>query len=355
MSTSAARPKACASTSTWSERPQGRAAPGPPPGGASNLGAARRLLVQTHDGAAAVLLHPRAPFRLDLTVASLRRRTRNVIDRWDGAEWRRVLVLDGAAVELGVRQRGAPAASTLELRLHGDAPLTAAQREAARACVTRMLGLDVELINFYRMAAADARLAELVERYRGMRPQRFPDLFEALANAVACQQVSLDAGIALLGRFARRWGRALLGDAAAFAFPRPQDLREATPQALRADGWSERKASYLLGIAAALREPGAVAALQAVDDTTALAALQRLRGVGRWSAQYALLRGLGRSAMFPVDDVGAQRHLGEWLGLPQRPDAARTEAIVARWQPYAGLVYFHLLLWRLEREGALMP
>ena len=164
-----------------------------------------------------------------------------------------------------------------------------------------MLGLDVELSHFYRIAAADARLAELVERYRGLRPQRFPDLFEALANAVACQQVSLDAGIAVLGRFARRWGRALPGDAAAFA------------------------------------------------------ALQRLRGVGRWSAQYALLRGLGRSSMFPVDDVGAQRHLGEWLGLPQRPDAARTEAIVARWQPYAGLVYFHLLLWRLEREGALTP
>jgi DNA-3-methyladenine glycosylase II len=300
-----------------------------------------------------VLLHPRAPFRLDLTVASLRRRTSNAIDRWDGRAWRRVLVLDGVAVEACVRQPGTRGAPTLELRLHSVTPLGPAQRDAAREIVTRMLGLDVELGDFYRMAAADARLGELAERYCGLRPQRYPDLFEALANAVACQQVSLSSGIALLGRFARRWGRALPGDAAAFAFPRPQDLREATAQALRSEGWSERKASYLLGLAAALSDAGAVAALQAADDAAALQELQRLRGVGRWSAQYALLRGLGRAHVFPVDDVGAQRHLAAWLGLPRPPDAARTAAIVARWQPYAGLVYFHLLLWRLEREGAL--
>ena len=318
----------CASTSTWSER------------GADGV---------------ALQLHPRAPFRLDLTVWSLRRQPHNAFDRWDGRCWRRVLVLDGRAVELAVRQFGAADAPTLELTLRGDAPLTPEQHDAAREAVSRMLGLDVDLGGFYRMAAADAQLGELVQRYRGLRPQRFVDLFEALANAVACQQVSLIAGIALLGRLGRRCGRARAGYADAFAFPRPGDVLELAPQALRTDGWSARKASYLRGIAAALADGGAAAALQSTDDVAASAALQQLRGVGRWSAQYALLRGLGRCGEFPVDDVGAQRHLGAWLGLPRAPDAAQTAAIVARWQPYAGLVYFHLLLWRLEREGALQP
>ncbi len=304
-------------------------------------------------GGATLLLQPRAPFRLDLTVWSLRRQPRNAIDRWDGRHWRRVLVLDGSAVELSLCQLGAPDAPTLELQLCGDAPIGPAQRAAASDAVSRMLGLDVDLDDFYSMAAADARLGELAARYRGLRPQRFSDLFEALANAVACQQVSLNSGIALLGRLARHWGRARADGAAAAAFPRPQDLRDATPQALRAEGWSARKASYLLGIADALADGSAAAALAAADDDAALAALQQLRGVGRWSAQYALLRGLGRFSAFPVDDVGAQRHLGAWLGLPRAPDAEQTAAIVARWQPYAGLVYFHLLLWRLEREGAL--
>ena len=328
MNTSAAPRKACASISTSSEGVRG--------------------------GAAVMLFHPRAPFRLDLTVWSLRRQPRNAVDRWDGHHWRRVLVVDGRAVELRVCQLGAPAAPTLELQLCSDAPIGAPARDAARHAVARMLGLDCELDGFYRMAAADARLGELAERYRGLRPQRYPELFEALANAVACQQVSLNSGIALLGRFARRWGRALPGDATAFAFPRPQDLREATAQALRREGWSERKASYLLGLAAALSDPCIAAALQAADDTAALGQLQRLRGIGRWSAQYALLRGLGRAHVFPVDDVGAQRHLGAWLGLSRSPDAEQTAAIVSRWRPYAGLVYFHLLLWRLEREGALV-
>jgi DNA-3-methyladenine glycosylase II len=42
-----------------------------------------------------------------------------------------------------------------------------------------------------------------------------------------------------------------------------------------------------------------------------------LKGVGRWSAEYALLRGLGRWSVFPGDDIGARRHLKNWLQLDE--------------------------------------
>ena len=54
-----------------------------------------------------------------------------------------------------------------------------------------------------------------------------------------------------------------------------------------------------------------------------------------------------------MDDAGARKYLGLWLRLPDAPDARTTAAIVSRWQPFAGLVHFHLLLWRLERAGAI--
>ncbi len=300
-----------------------------------------------------MLLRPRPPFRLDLTVWALRRQPHNPVDRWDGRTWRRVLAVGEAGVELQVRQRGPAESPLLELRLRGPAARAAAAREAARAAAERLLGLDYDTAAFERIASADPRLAPLAARYRGVHPQRFLDLFETLANAVACQQVSLNVGIALLGRLCRRYGRRLDGESGCHAFPRAQDLLHADPQDLRRDGWSLRKAEYLLDIASALADGSWERRVEVADDAQALQALLSLRGVGRWSAQYALLRGLGRHRSFPVDDAGARKYLALWLGLPAALAPQATEALIAPWQPCAGLVYFHLLLWRLERGAAM--
>jgi DNA-3-methyladenine glycosylase II len=71
-----------------------------------------------------------------------------------------------------------------------------------------LLGLQVDLEPFYRLAATDVRLSALAERFRGLKPPRFPTLFEALVNAIACQQITLTFGIRLLNRLAERYGLA---------------------------------------------------------------------------------------------------------------------------------------------------
>ena len=91
--------------------------------------------------------------------------------------------------------------------------------------------------------------------------------------------------------------------------------------------------------------------LSAVDDDEASGALQRLRGIGRWSAEYALLRGLGRLAVFPGDDVGARNNLQRLLGVDLDAGYDAVRRAVIPWSPYAGLVYFHLLLDHIDRAG----
>ncbi len=81
--------------------------------------------------------------------------------------------------------------------------------------------------------------------------------------------------------------------------------------------------------------------------------LMAFRGVGRWSAEYVMLRGLGRLHVFPGDDVGAQKNLARWLGRSAPLDYGGVRKAVAPWQPYAGLVYFHLLLDGLSNAGVL--
>jgi DNA-3-methyladenine glycosylase II len=94
-------------------------------------------------------------------------------------------------------------------------------------------------------------------------------------------------------------------------------------------------------------------ALAALPDDEAVRRLCELRGVGRWTAEYVLLRGLGRSHVFPGDDVGARNNLQRWLRRAKPFDYEGIRRVLAPWDGYAGLVYFHLLLDRLEASGYL--
>ena len=85
-------------------------------------------------------------------------------------------------------------------RLYVETTCGAAHR-LVRQTLDRVLGLGIDLAPFYRLAAREPRLDALAGRFHGMRPPRFPTIFEALVNGIACQQLSLEAGLSLLDRF----------------------------------------------------------------------------------------------------------------------------------------------------------
>lgn len=299
-------------------------------------------------------LEPTPPFRLDLTVWALRRRPHNAIDRWDGHTYRRALRLSGQAVaEAEVHQTAPPESPRLVVSVATDPSVHRARAEVT-AALQRMLGLDVDLSDFYRRAGHDPHLRPLVQRFRGVKPPRFPSLFECLTNAIACQQLTLTVGIELLNRLTERYGDAAAGASgtAPHAFPDPADLATSDTDTIRSLGFSTAKAHALIELAQRISEGGLdLERLVAADDQTASVALQRLRGIGRWSAEYALLRGLGRLAVFPADDVGARNNLQRFLGLDPDMDYEAVRRAVSPWAPSAGLVYFHLLLDRVDRAG----
>ena len=292
----------------------------------------------------------RAPFRLDLTAWALRRRADNIVDRWDGRAYRRVLALESGPVAVTAVQAGPPERARLDVTLTGDR-VDGQAEDATRAMLAHVLGLDIDLSAFYRLAGRDPLLRTLAARLRGVKPPRFPSLFECLVNAVACQQLTLTVGILLLNRLAEAYGAHLYG---AHAFPRPGDLAGLPPEALLPLGFSRAKARSIVSLAAEAEKGGLVAEeIGALDDEAALERLLRLRGIGRWSGEYALLRGLGRLHVFPGDDVGARNNLARRLSRTGPLDYTAVKQAVEPWQPFAGLVYFHLLLANLAERGLL--
>ena len=292
-------------------------------------------------------LDPVPPFRLDLTVWTLRRRPINAVDVWDGKTYRRGLVFDNRPVEIAVTQTG----STLEVTVTG-ARLVSSMTSAVTMILQRMLGTDVDLKEFYDFASEDPKLNQLVHRFRGAKPPRFPSIFEALVNGISCQQLSLTVGITLLNRLAEQCG--LAAGSSIYCFPRPEDLVKMTPAEFRGLGYSGNKTRALLELSHAIIEGRLdLETLVKRDDQEIKRVLLAMWGIGRWTAEYALLRGVGRIDLFPGDDVGARNNLKRWLKLRTPLDYARVGHVLKKRNRYAGLLYFHLLLDRLDEAGYL--
>ncbi len=298
-------------------------------------------------------IDPVAPFRLDLTVWAIRRRAENAIDRWDGESYERVLAVGNQPVLITVRQSGTASSPRLEITVRA-ARLSGTVKNAATIALDRLLGLRVDLEPFYQLAAQHRGLRELASRFRGLKPPRFPTEWEGLVNGIACQQFSLTVGILLLNRLAALGGLAFDKAGERRAFPRPEDLAAATPESLRSLGFNGFKSRELIALGRKIASGDLdLESFADLPNRDAASRLLELPGVGRWTAEYVLLRGLGRIDTFPGDDIGARNNLARWLHLRKPLDYGRVMRIVDRWKPFAGLIYFHLLLDGLERAGHL--
>ncbi|HEX6837749.1 MAG TPA: hypothetical protein VF334_14315, partial [Polyangia bacterium] len=282
-------------------------------------------------------VRPAAPFDFALTARVLRRSTRNVIDHVDeDGTWSRVVVLGQGPALVHGHQHGATV--TFEA-----APANGGDRRTVAALVTRLFSLDIELGSFFRRLRREPGFTDVARRCAGLRPQRFATLFEALANGLACQQLSLDSGLVRLGRLCERFGPRT-ADGSRFGPPSPERIAGAPVSLLRQAGFSNRRAAELRALAR-LPLDRFEAELTALSDDDARARLLELPGVGPWTADYVLLRGLGRLDVFPAGDVGAARTLGRILGRAIAP--ARAGRIAARFSPFRGMLYFCMLGWVL--------
>ena len=288
-------------------------------------------------------LHVVAPYRLDLTVSALRRLSTNVVDVFtpDG-HYMRVLAGASGAMMVDVVQLRADA---LRVTIDGNA----SDHEWALTLVKRMLGVDRDLAHFDRAAARLQWLRQLARRMRGVKPPRYPTLWEAFVNTIAFQQVSLQAASAIARRLivasehpVEREGVRL------YAFPNIEHVLDAKTNVLRTIGFSARKLATLRRVGEALAS-GALdeAMLEEQSSVDAAATLQRIKGIGPWTAAVILLRGLGRLDVFPLRDTSVARNLALVGGRASLDVATIVEAL----RPQQGMLYYHLLLARLESRG----
>lgn len=281
------------------------------------------------------------PFRLDLTVSALRRLSSNLVDVYtaDG-RYLRALAGPGIPIVICVTQ---PRKDCLSVAVSHRAGV-----EAGVAAVRRMLSTDRDIRPFARRAGKIAWLRPLVVRLRGMKPPRYPTLWEACVNAIVFQQISLHAASAIMRRVVTAFGDAVECDGVPLiVFPSAARLLDAPDAVVRATGLSTGKAATLRRMAEALMG-GTVteAMLEQRSSADAAMLLRTIKGIGPWTAAVILLRGLARLDVFPLNDSGAAASVAIIAGRGTDVEAA-AEALGAQ----RGMLYFSLLLGRLEARG----
>lgn len=293
-------------------------------------------------------LFPVQPFKLDLTVWALRRRKENFYDIWNNGVYKRILVIHGKPVLIKIKQLAPASCPKLEVTLKG---CKSNDCTTALQIIERTLGVKRDLAAFYRQIEKDENLGPLFRSLKGLKPPRFPSLFEAIINGICCQQLSLTVGIILLSRLSQNYGRAFDNEIQK-SFPEPDSLAKSSIQELRLIGLSGQKARAIIALSKEfLSNPVVFEDLEKLDNESVVTRLMGYRGVGRWTAEYVLLRGLGRLESFPGDDKGAGKNLKERLGITKPLSYHEVKSIVSRWHPFEGFVYFHFVIQKLRERG----
>ncbi len=205
-----------------------------------------------------------------------------------------------------------------------------------------MVLADLDLYDFYQLVSEDPVLSPVVKQLHGLKPMRPASLFEMAVIAVTEQQISMVAAERIRSRLVERFGEKI---EELWLFPSPRALSRASLEDLTDCGLSKRKSEYILGLAHQLIEGSLdLEKLKEMSDDEVRSVIGRIRGFGRWSADYILIRGLGRPDVVPVDDLGIRTFTGAYFGDGKRMSAEEVGKAFEPYAPFRGIAMFYLMV-----------
>jgi DNA-3-methyladenine glycosylase II len=276
-----------------------------------------------------------------------------IVDRVHNNTYQRLLVVDGQLALATVTDQGTTAKPLLHVELQGtrkadlDRPQFATQ-------LRHILCTDLDLKPFYRLARKDSLLASITPRFRGLKLPASPTVFESLVMAVLSQQVNLTFAYSIKKELVETFGERLSVNGETYhAFPQSARFAAEAEENLRRFRLSQAKAGTLVRLGQAFAS-GALKEeqLAALPDEGVVERLMQIKGIGRWSADIALMRGLARADAFPAGDLGVVKYLAQGLlGKAEKATETEMRTFAERWRPYRGLalIYCYAELMRRRR------
>jgi DNA-3-methyladenine glycosylase II len=289
-------------------------------------------------------IRPKAPFNLHLTLQRYRLFGQDAAHAYVNGIYHHAIEIADKLWVYTLGEEGTPDDPLLRVHILGGQP-QAQHQMAVEAEVYHTLSLDVDLRPFYHWAEADLLLTQLIGRCYGMRPLRAPTLFEALVTSISAQQVNLAFATTTRSRLIQRYGRSVhLNGTMFYAFPSPASLASASLQELRDMQFSWRKAEYIVNLTQRVVTGDLrLEEFPLLSNEEIIARIIQVKGLGRWTADWLLARGLGRGEVIAAGDLGVRKAVSRFYDNEPIGSIDEIRSFATRWGSFQNLVVHYLL------------
>ncbi len=293
-----------------------------------------------------LVLSPAAPFDFSLS-ASIFSDGDEQVRKYDEGRYWQVIRLLNEPVLIVVSSIGTIDKPKLLVAIRGTRELLNERLNIAKGIVSNLFNLDFELRQFYKEVSRDPVMLKLTELLRGLKSPATQTVFEALISSITEQQISLDAAFSLQKRLTKTFGDVIkINENIYYAFPTAEILASATIVELRSCGLSTRKAEYIRDIAALVSNGQLdLETLKSHNDTIEIVdELCKLRGVGVWTAELTLIRGMHKLEVLPADDLGLRKIISHYYCNDKKISSGDARSIAKKWGTWRGLAGFYLIM-----------
>jgi DNA-3-methyladenine glycosylase II len=259
--------------------------------------------------------------------------------------FRQVLDIQGSTVLVDVFSRGTADMPELYFTIRPDDVLAENGNAAAGNLISSIFNIHEDLAPFYQAMEKDKIMTSLISRLHGVKSPSTPTVFEALVDSIIEQQISLKAAHSVENRLIRALGTPLaMGNTIFYSYPTPHTLAEATDSIFRSCGLTRRKGEYIRGISQQILS-GAFdpESFRTYPDTEIIISeLTKIRGIGCWTAELTILRGLHRPDVFPADDIGVRRFISRYYLGDKKISPAEARTFAEQWETWKGYAAYYL-------------
>jgi len=235
----------------------------------------------------------------------------------------------------------------INVEIKSNNPITLQEKQKTVEAIKFIFNLDFDLWSFYNEIKNDRKMHKITQQLFGLKNPTTPTVFESLMDSIVEQQISLKVAHTIENRLIKNHGETLTLDGKTYYnYTTPQKIANASISDLKNCGLSERKAQYLQG-AAQLIVDGKLdlEQLKTVQNSEEiLLELDAIRGIGVWTAELTMLRGMQKLDALPADDLGLRRVISNYYCGGKSLTAEETMEIAKSWGRWKGLAAFYLIM-----------
>lgn len=266
-----------------------------------------------------------------------------------------VINVGSKLVLVKLSQNGQVSKPHLTLDLYSDNLLSIEQKQKAQQIISYIFSLDLPLYDFYSHVKTDSVMTQITQKLCGFKFPTTPTVFEALVDAIVEQQISIKVARKIEERLAVKFGETLsINGENYYAFPTPRIMIEAGVDVIRQVGLSQRKADYIFNAAQMIVENklDLEEMKKNNDSEQIISELDEINGIGVWTAELTMLRGMQKFDILPADDFGIRRVISNYYNKNIMIKAAEARKIGEAWGEWKGLAAFYLIV--AEAKGILL-